>query len=221
MATVTANKMSTLVKKGKLSGLQVARLIHQYYADGFNGSEPTGLTEVELKMLASNLDHGEWRKVSHWVDDGIDLLCAFAMNIQSEAALIAAELHQVNMYLTMVIHFDKTDRLSKKSETWAAKTLSIRSNIHRVLWNHEALRVVGDYINTDWSLISSRGMTAMQGAVEQINETIARTAKDNFSSFEMDELRPAEEVIKDWKQKVEMLNIRDFLLAVTESENEA
>jgi hypothetical protein len=180
MATVTANKMSSLISKGKLPAIEVARLIHNYHVEGFSGRAPTGFTEVELKKLASNLNNREWVGVSHWVEEGIDLLYGFAMNIKSDAALVAVELHQF---------YDS------------------RANIRRVLWHYEALRIIGDYMNADWTFVASKGMEAMYDAIEETEAPI-----------DLESLNPSEEVIDGWRQKVGTVDIRDFLLAVVECE---
>ena len=176
MATVTANKMSSLISKGKLPAIEVARLIHQHHVEGFSGREPTGFTEAELKKLASNLNHREWAGVSHWVEEGIDLLYGFAMNIKSDAALVAVELYQCS-----------------ESGT----------NIRRVLWYYEALRVIGDYMNADWTLVASDGMEAMYDALEQTEPPI-----------DLESLTPSDEVIDGWRQKIERIDVRDFLLGL-------
>jgi hypothetical protein len=217
MATATTNKMSSLINKGKLPALQVARLIHHHYVRGFTGRDPAGFTETELKKLASNIEPREWLGVSHWVEDGIDLLYCFAMNIKSDAALAAVEIHQLNVYLTMVIHFEDGDRLNKNFDKWDAKSLSIKADIHRALWYREALRIIGDYLHADWTLVASTGVKSMLAAIEFVNETMEDTS---FVLFDIERLSPSIEVIEDWEQKVGKLNVRDFLLAVAKGEIE-
>ena len=217
MATVTANKMKSVICKGKLPAIEVARLIHQHHVQGLRGIEPTGITETELKKLASNINRSEWVGYSHWVDEGIDLLYAFAMKIKSDAALAAVHLYQLNRVLTMVIPYNKAERLNNLYDKWKAISLSIRVTIHRTLWYHEALRVAGEYMKSDWTLIASRGMEAMLCAIEQINGAIE---DNNLAPYDIEALKPSEVVIKEWKTLIEEVEIRSFLLAVTECEVE-
>lgn len=215
MATVTANKMSSLISKGKLPAIEVARLIHQHHVEGFSGREPTGFIEAELKKLASNLNHREWVGVSHWVEEGIDLLYGFAMNIKSDAALAAANLNMVNSYLIKMRHADQGNELHLDPNNWQDIHSSMEANILRVLWYYEALLVVNRHMKAEWSSIVSMGMQSMRFAIGLINETLDSSG---FATFEVDRLKPSEEVIDGWGQKLGTGDVRGFLLDVVEGE---
>ncbi|MDG1708258.1 MAG: hypothetical protein P8H03_05815, partial [Emcibacteraceae bacterium] len=133
MATTTANKMSTLISKGKLPAFQVTQLIHQQYIKDLNCEGIAGLSETDLQKLINNLDVRDWNNVKHWVHDGIDLLYAFAMNIKSDAALAAANLHMVNTFLIKMIHVDQSNKLHLDPNNWEGIHSSMGAFIHRVL----------------------------------------------------------------------------------------
>ena len=216
MATVTANKMKSLICKGKLPAIEVARLIHQHHVQGLRGIEPTGITETELKKLASNLNRSEWVGYSHWVDEGIDLLYAFAMKIKSDAALVAAELNMINIFFVKMINVDPMGELLFDRDKWDDIYSSIEANIHRLIWHYEALQVVSRYLKTDWTLIVSAGMQSLEASIGLINETLQDTG---FKSIDVEGLKPEASIIEEWERKIEEVDIRNFLLGVVASEN--
>lgn len=197
MASVTANKMTSLVKKGKLTGLQVVRLIHQHYAEGLSGRESTGFSEEELHKLTNNLEPHEWKPVKHWVHDGIDLLYGFAMNAQSNAAIAASEIYLANTFLTIALLGDEaatleteckkkpaihpevtfkgnalTKAIENNFDRWKSKNLSTRANMHSALWHNEGLKVVSKFMDAEWDLLPLRGMQTLYGATSLTNDTI-------------------------------------------------
>ncbi len=216
MATVTANKMKSVICKGKLPAIEVARLIHQHHVQGLRGIEPTGITETELKKLASNLNRSEWVGYSHWVDEGIDLLYAFAMKIKSDAALVAAELNMINIFFVKMINVDPMEELLFDRDKWDDIYSSIEANIHSLIWHYEALQVVSKYLKTDWTLIVSAGMQSLETAIGLINETLQDT---DFKSIDVESLKPEAGIIEEWERKVEEIDIRNFLFGVVASEN--
>lgn len=216
MATVTANKMKSVICKGKLPAIEVARLIHQHHVQGLRGIEPTGITETELKKLASNLNRSEWVGYSHWVDEGIDLLYAFAMKIKSDAALVAAELNMINIFFVKMINVDPMGELLFDRDKWDDIYFSIEANIHSLIWHYEALQVVSKYLKTDWTLIVSAGMQSMETAIGLINQTLQDTG---FKSIDVESLKPDASIVKEWGLKAEEVEVRDFLLGVVEVED--
>ncbi len=74
---------------------------------------------------------------------------------------------------------------------------------------------MSSYMKADWTPIALMGMQSMQSAIELINETLDGTG---FAAFDLDSLRPSEEVIESWRYEVEKVDVRNYLLGIVEYE---